>query len=282
MKGITKEQKDFLSEIECVRLSEIEDPLNELTENNFINYRTKNELSNHLLSEEANDEDRNNIIAYYVIRTKKTKLPLFYFSIKCGIIYDYLFKSYEIKDREKLIERFDEIIASNTILQKNKELTQKLRKKLKPSSQIPNEIIKDVEKFASENDIHVGFTYSGAEIVHFCKNETEDALNYWENCCIPHSLGVFVFWEYIVDIIITVSKYIGCQYLYLFAADEEPDGSLVAYYHNRLDFKDDSDKSAAKPFYDHSTKFMYQETINLAERKKEFFDNFNKELEEEV
>ena len=69
----------------------------------------------------------------------------------------------------------------------------------------------------------------------------------------------------------------GCEYAFLFAADDSKDLSLVRYYKTQLGFADEGEKATAKPLYDLSCRFMYQEAETIAVRCEEFFENFNSE-----
>lgn len=84
-----------------------------------------------------------------------------------------------------------------------------------------------------------------------------------------------VFWHFIVPIVIEVRSLVGCEYLFLFAADMSEHHTLQDYYHNQMGFNDEGERATAKPLYDLSCKFMYQEADSLAERRDEFFENFN-------
>ena len=85
------------------------------------------------------------------------------------------------------------------------------------------------------------------------------------------------FWYFIVPLILSAREIVGCEYLFLFAADSTDDQTLVEYYRNILNFHDNNERAVAKPVYDFSCKFMYQEVSPLPMLQKEFFDNFNSE-----
>ena len=72
-----------------------------------------------------------------------------------------------------------------------------------------------------------------------------------------------------------VREFVGCEYLFLFAADISEYYTLLDYYRNQMGFVDEGERATAKPLYDLSCKFMYQETRTLEIRRNEFFDNFN-------
>ena len=44
-----------------------------------------------------------------------------------------------------------------------------------------------------------------------------------------------------------------------------------------MGFVDEGERATAKPLYDLSCKFMYQEAEKLQQRREEFFENFNGE-----
>ena len=75
-------------------------------------------------------------------------------------------------------------------------------------------------------------------------------------------------------------KYIGCQYLFLFAADFSEDENLINYYRTNLKFIDSPDRNTTIPLYDEMCKFMFQETCQLELNQKYFFDNFNRKEDE--
>ena len=92
------------------------------------------------------------------------------------------------------------------------------------------------------------------------------------NC--PQSLGTVVFWHFIANIIMDVRSQIGCQYLFLFAADDSEDEHLIHYYTDQMNFMAPTDLATAKPIYDFSCKFMCQEVKDLAKGQEDFFNHF--------
>lgn len=139
-------------------------------------------------------------------------------------------------------------------------------------------MIADLKKELNKNDTHVGKTYSGIELVHFCANNACDDL--WESFGLPHSIGVVMFWIFIVDKIIEARNILGIQYLFLFAADLSEEDSLISCYSDKLEFIRDAERATVKPIYDLSCEFMYQEIKDLEDRRKQFLNNFNPNIEE--
>ena len=68
---------------------------------------------------------------------------------------------------------------------------------------------------------------------------------------------------------------VGCEYIYLFAADDDRAGKLCSLYQDLgFDFRDEI--YVTKPAYDFCCYFMCQEVRRLRTRKKEFLKNYNK------
>lgn len=134
-------------------------------------------------------------------------------------------------------------------------------------------IFEDLALESNANITHVLRTYSGVKLVHFCSNSATEDL--WRQYKLPQPLGAVVFWHCIVPIVFRIKKLIGCEYLFLFAADSSDDQTLVEYYRSVLNFIDNQERAVVKPVYDFTCKFMYQETAVLEKSRCEFFDNFN-------
>lgn len=120
------------------------------------------------------------------------------------------------------------------------------------------------------NIVRVSKTFPGIVLTHFCKgddNSLQQSLSF--------PLGFYVFWEIIVQKVLKIASMLGCQYLYLFAADhtevktalpslndliyidtdDEPDQKiptykLVEYYKNELKFEEVHGMTILKPAYD--------------------------------
>ena len=281
---ITDAQNAILEGLTCERLSS--DPDSMRLVDDFFNRR--NPSLAHTLQNEAMEEDQEGKTAYYIIKDANGNI-LFYFSLKSGSLYDShldanvikLFKTLnayiqdslsdpDLSDRQRLeLNRFQEKIRSHKGVTRY-DLNNLPKKKA--------ELFADLEKELSKDLTHVGKTFSSLELVHFCANNEYDDL--WKGFGLPHSIGVIVFWYFIVDIVLEVRKLIGIQYLFLFAADLSENDSLIGYYKDKLDFVRDEERATVKPLYDLSCEFMYQECWDIEERRRQFFDNFNMEQEE--
>ena len=112
---------------------------------------------------------------------------------------------------------------------------------------------------------------------HFCAND-----NYrpsWEKLNINQKMGTVVFWHFLIPKICELRKIVGCEYLFLFAADLTPDELLVNYYKSNLGFKDSNEYGTAIPLYDYACKFMHQELKDIEERRNNFYLEFNPDEE---
>ena len=131
----------------------------------------------------------------------------------------------------------------------------------------------DKQREGNEQIVRVKHTYPGIELVHFCSNDL--AKDKWKTYGINHPMGEVLFWEFIAPIIDNVRQYVGCQYLFLFAADASEDGSLINYYDVALKFMQPTEIGTNKPRYDFCCKFMCEEISDLRKNRQVYFDNFN-------
>lgn len=95
----------------------------------------------------------------------------------------------------------------------------------------------------------------------------------------PQLRGTTIFWHFVVPQILNALKYVGCQYVFLFAADRSKGEKLVRYYEDQLNFQRPDELATAKPFYDFTCKFMCHEISSLEREREAFFDNFNPDPE---
>ena len=220
---ITPEQTAILESFRCERLSS--NPDNMRLVENFYNKR--NDSLVHTLQNEAMEEDEEGSIAYYVIKDKEDNI-LFFFSLKSGSLYDSHFDINVIKFFETLKTFVQDSLSDPDLTDKQRADLNRFQEKIRFHKGITKfdldnlprkkeKLFADLEKEISKNVTHVGKTYSGIELVHFCTNNAFDDL--WDRYEMPYSIGVVVFWYFIVNKILEIRKILGVQYLFLFAAD---------------------------------------------------------------
>lgn len=276
---ITEEQLKALDSLRCERLSLNEENLRLVDA--FVNYR--NDSIANVLRNEAYEEDEQGRVAYYVVKSESGDI-LFFFSLKNGMLYDQHLDEKKIKLLKQLYEYLEELDADAELSNEDRAVVEAVKEKVRSRKgltkteleRIPKKnakILDDLEHELNKNITHVGRTYSGLELVHFCANSDTDGL--WKAFDFPQPRGTIVFWQFIVPIVIKVRQLVGCEYLFLFAADLSESHMLFDYYQNQMGFADEGEKATAKPLYDLSCKFMYQEAGTLEIRRQEFFDNFN-------
>ena len=280
MACITEQQRAILDSFYIERLSDSEENFRLVSD--FQNSRSDS-LTNKIQSE-AFEEDELGTVAFYVIKNKDGKI-VFYFSLKCGQLYDKLYEKKHVHLIENLLEYFNQIEQEETTSESDLDLIEEIRESVRSRKGIlksdlnkiqkkDNKAVKDLEKAFTGNMQRVGQTFAGVEIVQFCLNDKyrEDLkrLGFFP------SFGAIVFWHFLVPKVLEVRKHIGCHYLLLFAADTSEDESLIRYYKS-LRFTDAGEHGAVIPLYDWTCRFMYQEISSLEEGQRSFFYDFNRD-----
>lgn len=294
---ITKEQKEQLDSFTCERLSACEDG----QESVELFESEKGALLVGYLKDRGATEDGNGESAFYLIRNRD-KLPLLFFSLKCGS----LFLPFDIEEHEQRAQQASELLRmlneprdesnerqnalysqlneiaiksntdlSKTVKQTKLRLTREYGNAKKRASYYRQDEARD-----SENPIlRVGETMSGVELMHFCANDR--ARQYWRSLGIPHPMGEVLFWYYIIPTIRKIQRLAGCRYLYLFAADSTEDRSLINYYNVALKFEKPSGMIGTnKPFYDFCCEFMAQEINKYVDAEMAYYQHFNLDPDE--
>ncbi len=282
---INKKQQNILDSLICERLSSSQTNLQLV--DSFYNRRNGSlEIT---LKNEAYEEDEKNHLAYYLVKHPNGEI-LFYFSLKCGLLYDRLG---EEENLHKLYELYCFLIEMkkdpsfsdedgqtiDSILESIRTRKGLIKKDLERISHIKKaQILEDLEKESADNLKRVGKTFAGIEIVHFCANDA--CRDLWKDLNINQKLGTVVFWHFVVPILCKVRNLIGCQYLFLFAADTTPDELLVNYYKTYMGFKDSDEHGTAIPLYDYACKFLHQELNDIEKRRNLFYQEFNPDEED--
>lgn len=277
---ISRNQIDILKSLKCQRLKDDEKNMYLVEEfSNSINDDIAQTLRN-----EAFKEDESNSVAYYVVKHPNGQI-LFFFSLKCGLLFDYFINPELLNQLQKLSEDLKDIKNEKSLTPKQQQDVNEVLEKIRASKgitkddlhklhQLKLDILEELEKEISNKEIaRVGSTFSGIELVHFCSNTDTDDL--WANLELPQLRGTTIFWFFVVPMVLETLKYVGCQYLFLFAADRSKDEKLVRYYEDQLNFNRPDDLATAKPFYDFTCKFMCHEISSLEKEQAEFFANFN-------
>lgn len=252
------------------------------------------------LKNKAWQEDINGGTKVYLVKDKLSGVIVFFFALKAGLLYKAIEDDdYILTDQEREIvnlcieyrlDSFNELTPDDVFgwypddsLDKDK-----LRKIIEEKADIKLQAKQD-QKTTNEavNIMRVSKTFPGIVLTHFCKNQN---FSLSEKLLFP--LGFYIFWEIIADTVLQISEFLGCQYLYLFAADntdhiaeaeslldfvyadisdnsDESKSSykLVEYYKNELKFEDIQNMTILKPYYDFECRSLIQPINKLLENK---------------
>jgi hypothetical protein len=272
---ITDSQKSILDSIICERLSA--DPRGNVAVLSAFakNPHGRNGPLSHLQNQGLED-DQSCSSAVYIIKTQRDE-GLLAFSLKCGEMYvrdsrefnatqalkKAFFDDGEVSrlPREEQISRFLEICRKKSIDEAQADLAIKMYKDLCNS-----------EKGLVR---HVPNTVPGILLVDFCKNfgvsETWRALGLG----VERPMGEILFWRFVVPIALSVKKIIGCEYMFLYAADLTQDETLINYYSEALNFKRETKYGVNKPVYDLLCPLMTQAISDMESRRNRYFQEFN-------
>ncbi|MBQ0160389.1 MAG: hypothetical protein KBT28_07175 [Bacteroidales bacterium] len=277
---ITEEQKSVLDSLVVERLRDHRSE-NATLVNSFSN--KKNPVLERIIRTKVSfDRDSEGTVAYYVVKAPTGEL-LLYFSLKCGELFEKLdqFKldlAYRVKDAVNVLqhkEQYSNDVYNRAEVFINQNITEikqilpdidkYLEKKEGLSADLRKELNTEMQRVLK--------TYPAIELQEFCANDNGRKI--WKELGIKRKLGECVFWHKIVDMLDSVQKIAGCQYVYLFAADASADGELVNYYKERLMFEQSAVLGANKPKYDFQCYFLCQSIIELNAKRNQFYEDFN-------
>ena len=277
---ITEEQKKVLDSFSCERLA------GKLENMRIVEdfYNSRNPQLEQNLKDKAYEEDENNTTAYYVIKDEEGSV-VFYFSLKCGMLYDEIVEAEKYQQLQDIYNLLVKKLTDESTSEDKKEVIKELLESFRSKKGLTKKSLERVfrteevpfDKIFKGNQRHVGKTYSGVEIVHFCIND--GYREKWEALNMPQRLGSIIFWKFIIPQVECLLEIVVCEYIFLFAADLSEDESLVNYY-RELGFTDSLVHHVAIPLYDLACKFMHQETNQLIEKQKRFFEDFNPDFSE--
>ncbi len=254
--------------------------------------------------EYAWEEDLQGNTKIYLVKDVETGEIVFYFGLCAGLLYKEISsEDYKLSNSEKAIldtcidalkkgsTSFD---IEDTLLWYEGDDTvepDKIRKIVEERIQIKLAAREDPENsMDSKNGVNVkqvSQTFPGIILTHFCKNS-----NYNSTKKVAFPIGFYVFWEIVVKKVLEIASQLGCQYLYLFAADNTepvptqssflysddwdeyesetdttPVYKLVEYYKNELKFEDVQDVTILKPYYDFPCFSLIQKIGALQEHR---------------
>lgn len=283
---ITQQQLEILDSFQVERLHVSVD--NALLVHSFANAKNPI-LEDKIKQEDSLLRDLSGTTAYYLVKTQNGEL-LLYFSLKCGELYVNLdkhkmdlaiqtYKALNMLDNDTKLEEQEK--AYNFLEQNIDEIKKYWPNidafKIDSSNLVDkkNTYLRELQEEINTNMQRVLRTYPAIEIVEFCANDK--ARSIWRSLDLPASrrMGECIFWHCIVPKLQAIQELIGCQYVYLFAADSTIDRFLENYYKEVLKFEKPQTLGANKPQYDFKCSFLCQELNNVLKEKENFYNNFN-------
>lgn len=275
MSVINDEQSKWIKGLICERLS-----INPDNQDIISTFQNKYDTLVDHLHQNAMAEDKDNKGAYYLVKSNDKEV-LFYFSLRCGLLYEDVLssnlveicKAYveEIPKTEELKKKIDFYQTDNSL--SDEELRSKLTKiynklkKQKKAKRADDKIKETAQKRL------VLDTIPAIELEYFCKNE--DYKGFDKDLFKSHTLGEIIFWFKIFPIIECITQMVGCKYIYLFAADENENMNLTNYYKTKLKFDDQTEWGVNKPVNSNSCRFLCLDISTARDYRNELTDKFN-------
>lgn len=255
---ITPEQQQLLNRFTCERLTAHHENLYDIQD---FESADGEGLVDSLLKQGWSSDLRGTTI-YYLIRNPDGEIVMF-FSLKCGVLFDpdyvlpYLDAFQETLEKDDVLNRWQRALEGDLEERKYFRNQRDLMGPRKYGNFLQSMRIKaDKKQEPNQKIIRVSEARPAIELVEFCANDaTKDS---WKAYGFPahRKMGETLFWHFIVPKMLEINSLIGCEFVYLFAADSTVDGSLSNYYRERLHFNSITHLGAIKPSYDFSCFFM--------------------------
>ena len=288
---ITEEQKALLSRFTCERLTTNRNNLFDIQD--FYSEKGEGLVDNLLIG--GWKADKKGTTAYYLIKNPDGEIVMF-FSLKCGVLFDPDYA-------EEYLDRFKETFADGEPLRRWERLQdgdetqvqyfQEQYRRMgtaKYNDFAETLRIKTDKKYEpNKKIIRVSEARPAIELVEFCANDNTKGC--WHSYNMPpnRKMGETLFWWFIVPKMLAINELIGCEFVYLFAADKTTNGDLSSYYREVLHFNNMTHLGTIKPSYDFNCFFMGNRLRSVTDAppalrrtmrgldyyQKAFFDNFN-------
>lgn len=284
---------------------------------------TKGDAISEYLIHKAWDDDIDRNTKVFLVRDKTTREIAFYFAINCGILFSDLnignmspeekkpFDSH-VEAIQKLKDKSlskEELEAANDQYGKSMEELWEVVgdpnrvSRLLSLAEDKAQILEEKREFFSEsNEVEhvqqVQETFPAIDIKFLGRNA-----NYRPSIQLDFRLGVYVFWEMIVPLLLEIADKVGCKYIYLFAADNSEKQSaelkeapmwtpdydpydeedeknerieihkLVNYYINELKFRYVTKYKILKPHFERTCFTLVQEVDSLQKNRESVWNS---------
>ena len=265
----------LIDDLEIRRAREIDESVLHSMTGPIIDGQEQKNIKDYFTSKDYLEDDKKGHLSSFVVMSP-TNIPLIFFSLRCGELF-------QVTQPEKMEVGYEAIKAIYRLLREEysseeersllMETVDRAKKKDMTIDEMTyfynkkNSWKKDEELDKTKAVTKVRNTFPAVELKLFGTNEA--GKEYWKSLGLPKEIkmGETLFWLKVVETLEQMHKYVGCQYVYLFAADKEADGQLVQYYRVRLGFKSDASLSANKPEFDWQCQFLFQGIEDLFNRR---------------
>ena len=284
---IKPEQEAILSNCKCVRVRDIEQQILSTIVGAKVNSQEQSNLIEHFRnSRHVGDELNGHLASYLVLAPDNT--VLMFFSLRCG----ELFKGVD-NEKVEAARAANEALrtlfgnSQSPIGEKERNQAMETLKHIIAESELTIDDISQKKGYFADEKIEpnklvsrVSEVFPGVELKFYGINET--GKDYWKTTGLPQKMGLTLYWKFIVPKLEELQDIVGCQYMYLFAADREADGHLVTYYRTVLHVNANHFLSSNKPQFDYTSVFLYQEISELKKQRDYFFETFNENIKDAV
>ncbi|MBD5559941.1 MAG: hypothetical protein HDQ87_06235 [Clostridia bacterium] len=243
------------------------------------------------LREDAWADDEAGVTRVYLVRDASTNEIAAYFGLKAGLLYSLKLPEYRglTKAEKELLDICEDALQNDAedsipyimeYFEREQDVDlERVKKAYQGLKYHLDRIAKDPDPTSAQ---YVAATSPGIVLTHWCRNEAYEDTRQQDNI----SLGFGIFWEIIVELVLQISKLLGAQYLYLFAADNtpaepepfdsnfcesdeesQPVYKLVDYYMHALRFEPLHDLYVLKPAYDFKCHSMIQPISALRQNR---------------
>lgn len=276
------EVQKFYQRFQCEVLTSSDKNKSEIQD--FSSKIRKNSLEQYL-KERAWQSDFNGETRVYLIREPENKQIVMFFSLRCGLafttnILDDEYQRLNTTEKafvQKLVDARIQNLSSYPY--KYIEVAQRIfpetwNKLFEISERRYNTHMEAYAIGDVKNIQKVDACYPAIELQHFCRVD-----NYNLPSSIRFPLGFGLFWEKIVPRIIEITNMVGCEYLYLFAADrsDNPDDKkLISYYKDSLSFCELEGEGVIllKPEYDNNCTGLLQNAQYLQASRDDAWERY--------
>lgn len=274
------EVREYFRRFTCGVLTSSEK--NKIEIESFIS--TRNINLERYLKQDAWNHDSDGSTRVYLIRDPNGQIVLF-FSLKCGAVFTTPILDDKYQELKPVEKEFVQMIV-DARMKNDQELFYQYMD-LGPKIFSNFDLISKIQehRYASKKEsqetgdsnyvLKVDKCYAAIELQHFCKHK-----DYKLPSEIKFPLGFGLFWEKIVPLIEEIISKVGCEYLFLFAADRSENADekrLISYYKEALCFfaLDDEGVVALKPEYDDNCVGLLQRTQYLSNTRESAWEAFS-------